>query len=407
MTKMKKRLLFLALSLIIALSAFSCKRGGSGSETGTQIVETESTRIRDNGSDKNPPKVSEGGIPEGRVIINAERKAKYYCPDVFHATAVPCRINIETGEKQYACPVEGCDHFGQGCYYYNRWIKYLYDTGNFLIIRTLEYTGFPESVIAYEWDTGTVYNIWTFSGNGSDPVGELVPGIIDGEIMSYKKYSSTNYTYTNLYGINLYTGEVASKQRCEKLLDILFCDGGFVYALGWDGPYYYRTPESDPEPFVYPDGCSGFEVRKPGVLYRTDAPAAIYDIASKKTVKPDRKLDITSPVRSGDFFYYQSRGGIQTGKKSDGTEVKYVRYDNDIYRQGLDGKAEKFSIPTEYHFIVYAASGDWVIGRLMYRLSDGVYTPFEELGYDHIRINLTTGKAQLLNLYVEHDYCLD
>ena len=136
---MKKRLLFLALSLIIALSAFSCKRGGSGSETGTQIEETESTRIRDNGSDKNPPKVSEGGIPEGRVIINAERKAKYYCPDVFHATAVPCRINIETGEKQYACPVEGCDHFGKGCFYYNRWVMSLYDTGNYLIMRVLDY----------------------------------------------------------------------------------------------------------------------------------------------------------------------------------------------------------------------------------------------------------------------------
>ena len=402
---MKKRILLLALSVIMAFSAFSCKRGGS--ETGTQIEETESTRIRDNGSDKNPPKVSDGCIPADRVIFDAERKAKYYCPDVFHATAVPCRINIETGEKQYACPVEGCDHFGKGCYYYNRWIKYLYDTGNFLIIRTLEYTGFPESIIAYEWDTGTVYNIWTFSGNGSDPIGELLPGIIDGEIMSYKKYSSINYTYTNLYGINLYTGEVTQKQQYGKLLDLLFCDGGSVYAVGSSGPFVFATPETKPESFVYPSGTDGYKIRKPGVLYRTDAPAAIYDIASKKTVKPDRKLDITSPVRSGDVFYYQSRGGVQTGKKSDGTEISYVRYDNDIYRQGLDGKAEKFSIPTDYHFIVYAASGDWVIGRLMYRLSDGVYTPFEELGYDHIRINLTTGKAQLLNLYVEHDYCLD
>ena len=407
---MKKRTIILIISVALALSALVVffavisKRGGS--DPGTQIEETEATRVRDTGSGKNPPKVSEGGIPEGREIFNAEIKAKYYCPDVFHATAVPCRINIETGEKQFACPVEGCDHFGAECYYYNLFIKFLYDTGNFLIVRTYGYSG-PDSIIAYEWDTGTVYNIISVSGLASDPIGELVPGIIDGEIISYKQSSTAYYSRTYLYGLNLYTGEVTSKQQCGKLLDILFCDGGFVYALGWDGPYCFRTLESEPEPFVYPDGCSGFKVRKPGVLYRTDAPAAIYDIASQKTVKPNRKLDITSPVRSGDVFYYQSRGGVQTGKKSDGTEISYVRYDNDIYRQGLDGKAEKFSIPTDYHFIVYAASGDWVIGRLMYRLSDGVYTPFEELDYDHIRINLTTGKAQLLNLYVEHDYFLD
>ena len=396
----------------MAFSAVSCKRDGSetgtrdGSETGTQIEETELTRVRDTGSEKNPPKVSEGGIPADRAVVDAERQAKYYCPSVFNTTAVPCRINIETGEKQFACPVEECDHFGAECYYYNLFIKFLYDTGNFLIVRTYGYSG-PDSIIAYEWDTGTVYNIISVSGLASDPIGELVPGIIDGEIISYKQSSTAYYSRTYLYGLNLYTGEVTSKQQCGKLLDILFCDGGFVYALGWDGPYCFRTLESEPEPFVYPDGCSGFKVRKPGVLYRTDAPAAIYDIASKKTVKPNRKLDITSPVRSGDVFYYQSRGGVQTGKKSDGTEISYVSYDNDIYRQGLDGKAEKFSIPTDYHFIVYAADGDWVIGRLMYRLSNGVYTPFEELDYDHIRINLTTGKAQLLNLYVEHDYFLD
>lgn len=385
----------------MAFSAFSCKRGGS--ETGTQIEETESTRVRDDGSEKNPPKVSEGGIPADRVIVDAEKQAKYYCPDVFYTTAVPCRINIETGEKQYACPVEGCDHFGNGCYYYNRWVMSLYDTGNYLIMRVLDYADMEDSLIAFEWDTGTAYLVTKLTDKApyvSQSI--LIPGITDGEILAYNNQES----FFNLCGINLYSGEKKQKLRHTDV-QFLFCDGGKVYAVGKNGPCVLRTPESEPEPFEYPDGCSGFEVRKPGILYRTDAPAAIYDIASKKTVKPDRKLDITSPVRSGDVFYYQSRGGIQTGKKSDGTKISYVRYDNVIYRQGLDGKAEKSSIPTDYHFIVYAASGDWVIGRLMYRLSDGVYTPFEELGYDHIRINLTTGKAQLLNLYVEHDYCLD
>ena len=398
---MKKRILLLALSVIMAFSAVSCKRGGS--ETGTQIEETEATRVRDTGSEKNPPKVSEGGIPSDRSVVDAERQAKYYCPAVFYTNAVPCRINIETGEKQYACPVEGCDHFGKGCYYYNRWVMSLYDTGNYLIMRVLDYADMEDSLIAFEWDTETAYLITKLTDKAPYVAQSIIlPGITDGEILAYYNQES----FFNLYGINLYTGE---RRKIQDRADVqfLFCEGGEVYAVGKSGPCVLRTPESKPEPFVYPDGCSGFEVRKPGVLYRTDAPAAIYDIASQKTVKPDRKLDITSPVRSGDVFYYQSRGGVQTGKKSDGTEISYVSYDNDIYRQGLSGKAEKFSIPTDYHFIVYASDGDWVIGRLMYRLSDGVYTPFEELDYDHIRINLTTGKAQLLNLYVEHDYFLD
>jgi len=389
----------------MAFSAVSCKRDGSetgtrdGSETGTQIEETELTRVRDTGSEKNPPKVSEGGIPADRAVVDAERQAKYYCPSVFNTTAVPCRINIETGEKQFACPVEGCDHFGKGCYFYNKSVTGYFDTGNYLIIQYRLLRVKTNYFIAFEWDTGTMYEIASVSETLSY---QLIPGIVDKEILGYYNQDSAFI----LYGIDLCTGEKTKKQKCTDV-QFLFCDGGKVYAAGKNGPCVLRTPESEPEPFVYPYGCSGFKVRKPGVLYRTDAPAAIYDIASKKTVKPDRKLDITSPVRSGDVFYYQSRGGVQTGKKSDGTEISYVRYDNDIYRQGLDGKAEKFSIPTDYHFIVYASDGDWVIGRLMYRLSDGVYTPFEELDYDHIRINLTTGKAQLLNLYVEHDYFLD
>ena len=98
---MKKRILLLALSVIMAFSAFSCKRGGS--ETGTQIEETESTRVRDDGSEKNPPKVSEGGIPADRVIVDAEKQAKYYCPDVFYTTAVPCRINIDNIAAHSEC----------------------------------------------------------------------------------------------------------------------------------------------------------------------------------------------------------------------------------------------------------------------------------------------------------------
>ena len=89
----------------------------------------------------------------------------------------------------------------------------------------------------------------------------------------------------------------------------------------------------------------------------------------------------------------------RAAKTAEGEEVKYVRYDNGIYRYGADGKTEKYTVDTDYHFIIYAADDGFVIGRLMYKLDDGVITPFDTLEYDHIRIDLSTGQIQLLKLY--------
>ena len=40
-----------------------------------------------------------------------------------------------------------------------------------------------------------------------------------------------------------------------------------------------------------------------------------------------------------------------------------------------------------------------VIGRIMYKLTDGVISTLDELEYDHIRIELASGETELLNLY--------
>lgn len=338
-------------------------------------------------------------FPKDVILYDEVEKAQFYCPDIFMPTVVPNRVKIETGEIQYACPVEGCTHKGKDCFYYNKWVKSIYDTGNYLIINALDTSG-TNSIFAYEWGTGKLTTIC----QNADSIDALIPGIYDGMIYGYSVQLGNN-TSIVLYGIDLYSGKVSFEQLINRDLSLLFCKDGDIYGVSTTGPVILYTPKSAPKTYKLPDGCENYKIYKPGMLYDPDAPAAIYDITSKKTVNPDPALDITAPVRVDDWYYYQSRSGsVVTGEKSNGAEVQYIRYDNDIYKQTLDGNATKFTASTDYHFVIYAASGDYVIGRLMYKLSNGIYTPFEELDHDHIRINIKTGEIQLLDLYFEHAY---
>lgn len=398
------------LSLILAalmpvLMLVSCT--GGDIETTAQTNETTDTtgsNATTNGEEtragKEPVVREYVAFPKETVLCNDTEKAKYYCPDIFKPTAVPCRVNIKTGQIQYACPTEGCDHSGKDCFYYNKWVRSVYDTGNYLIMIAQDYPAGNSCIFAYEWETGKMTEV----SKKAKYIDALIPGVHDGMIYGcHSQYAGGSNI--SLYGIDLYSTEVSIKQAIRADMTFLFCDGnGDIYGADAFGPVVMYSPKEAPTEYKLPDGCEGFKVRKPGMLYKTDAPAAIYDTESKKTVDPDPVLDITSPVRGGDSYYYQSRGAVEIANTSGGTEAKYVRYDNDIYRQGFDGKAEKFSVNTDYHFIIYAADGDCVIGRLMYKITDGVYYPFEELDHDHIRINIKTKEIQLLDLYTEHAY---
>ncbi len=356
----------------------------------------EASSLITTGSDTDEP--TQSGLKAGAVIYDENSKNKYYCPDIFTPAAVPCRVNIETGEIQYACPSADCNHSGKQCYYYNKWVRSAVNTGNYLIMNIMEYPSALQYIAAYEWETSTVFTICE-AGHLADII---LPGVIDGSVYGYR----TRLTTKTPAVIDLFTGKITPSKDAKEELTFLFCDRNKVYGLNKNGPIVITYPDMTVEEYTFPAGCEDYELRKPGMLYRTDAPAAIYDINSGVTVYPDPSLDITSPVQSGDRFYYQSRGEVVTGKKADGTDAKYVRYDNVICRQDIDGKTEKFTVDTDYHFIIYAAYGDCAIGRLMYKITDGVYTPFEELDHDHIKIDLKSGEVQLLDLYTEHDYFL-
>ncbi len=345
-------------------------------------------------------KIIKGGLPEGVTVYDADEKSRYYCPDIFYTTVVPCRVEIKSGKIQYACPVKGCDHKGKDCYFYNKWVKTAFDTGRYMIMIVRSYPS-GNYILAYEWKSGRMYEICT-----ADKLNKtFIPGTVTDTVYAYYHTSSTGGTYTRVYEYNVFTGDLFTRSVYGDLR-FLYCENGTLYGMDTNGAIMLIPGGEEIAPCRMPEGCNGFELRKPGMLYKTDAPAAVYDIKSGVTVYPDPSLDVTSPVYSGGGFYYQSRGGVVTGRKANGEEVKYVRYDNVIYRQSLDGKTEKFVIDTDYHFIIYAADGDFAVGRLMYKLSDGIYTPFEELDHDHIRINLKTGEVQTLDLYTEHDYFL-
>ncbi len=401
---------FLLIVIFLFLSLYACgsvtPNESNQPNSSTQPDETTAPSGSEDSGEENRPvkepiKREYIKLPEGTVICDDAEKAKYYCPDIFKPTVVPCRVNIETGEIQYACPVSGCDHTGKGCYYYNKWVTSVYDTGNYLIMKALDYPAGSDLILAYEWKSGNLIEI----SKKAQFTECLIPGVYDGIIYAYTTASVSSYT-VQLKSIDLYSGEVSVVQNLSEDTALLFCDEGDVYGVNIRGPVRFYPLKEEPKTYKLPAGCEDYELRKPGMLYKTDAPAAIYDTKSKKTVNPDPELDITSPVRSGDCYYYQSRGTVETGRKSDGTEVKFVRYNNEIFRQSIDGQTEKYTINTDYHFIVYAASGDYVIGRLMYKFADDVYTPFEDLDHDHIRINLKTGDVQFLDLYKEHDYFL-
>lgn len=386
---MKVRITTILLILLMLVSSFvSCESG-----------DTDTTYNEDTGTVTREYVI----LQKDAVICDDAEKAKYYCPDIFNPTAVPCRVNIETGEIQYACPVKDCDHKGKDCYYYNMWVKSVYETGNYLIMNVLKYPSGSSLILAYEWKTGTMLEV----NKKSKTIDQLIPGVYDGLIYGYSSHASSDLkSSVSFYAIDLYSGEITKTHTVKDNLTPLFAKEGVIYGLNTNGAFTLSVSDETPSEYKLPDGCEGFKLHKPDVLYKTDAPAAIYDIKSKKTVYPDPATDITSPVSDGEYYYCQSRGGVETAKKNDGTEVNYVRYDNIIYRQSLDGETEKYTVDTDYHFIIYAAQGDYVIGRLMYKYSDGVYTPFEELEHDHIRINIKTKEIQLLDLYFEHDYFL-
>ncbi len=384
---MKIRITTLLLILLMLVSSFaSCKSG-----------DTDTTQNEDTGIVTREYII----LSEDAVVCDDAEKVKYYCPDIFKPTAVPCRVNIETGEIQYACPDKDCSHKGKECYYYNTWVKSVYDTGKYLIMNVLKYPSGSNIILAYEWETGKMLEV----SKKAKTIDQLIPGVYDGVIYGYSAQTSNDLkTTVSIYEIDLYSGEITKSHTVKDDITPLFSKEDIIYGIDTNGPVKLSKTDEAPVSYKLPDGCESYKLHKPDVLYKTDAPAAIYDIKSGKTVNPDPVLNITSPVSGGEFYYYQSRGGVETAKKSDGAEIKYVRYDNKIYRQSFDNTYEKYVIDTDYHFIIYAASGDHVIGRLMYRLSDGVYTPFEELDHDHICINIKTGEIQLLDLYFEHDY---
>ena len=395
---MRARIIIFIILMISAFILTSC--GGAGDVT-TDIQTDAVTETETESTAKDTEEYVYTEITKSvqdDEYYNAENISMYYVPDVFDPVAVPCRVNIKTGEINYACPVSGCDHSGDKCFYYRKVITSVLDTGNYMFIKAYIPTENKPCIYSFCYETGEINEL------------ELSPDTqYYLKVMKYFiGYNSgvlymgtTNNSTSAVYEVDLHTGvaKIRNMQQRYANTSFYYNEGELIINEGKYTGVNVIDGEGNIKKIRLPDGTDGYKLRKKGFLYKTDAPAGIYDTKSAAFLDIPADIDITSPVKDGDDYYFQSRGPAETAKTAEGEEIKYVRYDNGIYRYGADGKTEKYTSDTDYHFIIYAADDGFVIGRLMYKLDDGVITPFDTLEYDHIRIDLSTGQIQLLKLY--------
>ena len=73
-------------------------------------------------------------------------------------------MNVRTGEVQYACPVPGCDHTSDDCFYNNVIVGCTYATGNCLIVRFSHLGYANNNTVAFRYSDGKIFGV--YSGRG-------------------------------------------------------------------------------------------------------------------------------------------------------------------------------------------------------------------------------------------------
>ena len=334
------------------------------------------------------PDTFEDVLPLDQPLEDEAARSGYYCPPVMSASSVPCRLDIRNGTVLYACPVDGCSHITDDCFYSGRQILGTYDTGLYLLILTRD-TGFSKVQLrAFRYSDGRMFIV---------PL-ERILGRIEGCEGSRLYFSDSSYdkTYIYVWDLSSKTSKTYSLDSCQ----IYYEKDGFLYAQDEKGAFKFssdgiRTDLTLPESV---QDRAAFKFRKDGFAYKTDAPAAIYDQNTDSLISLPVKQSVTSPVKDGETYYFQTRRKLASAKDANGNRSEYIPYDKTIYGCGTDGTMTKTKVHTDYGFIIYAVSGDYAVGRLMYLLDGDVYVPYEKLEYDHIRIHLKDGSYELLNL---------
>ena len=327
-------------------------------------------------------------FPDDQLLEDETKKDGYYCPSLQNPYDIPLRMNVRTGEVQYACPVPGCDHTSDDCFYNNVIVGCTYDTGNCLIVRFSHLGYANNNTVAFRYSDGKIFGV--YSGRG-----EIIG--CEGRTL-YTAY--TQYGTTSVYACPI--DDDRPRFLCKLKSAVFFFEKqGVLYGQDEEG-FFKLSADGVRSAITIPDAIGDgeyYKFRKDGFAYRTKAPAAVFDYQAETLAKLPAKKDVTSPVKDGNEYYYQVRRAATTARNQDGKTIQYIPYENDVYCYDLSGRETKTTVVTDYHFIVYAVSGDYAVGRLMYRMNGKTYVPYEELEYDHIRINLSDGSFELLKLY--------
>lgn len=394
---MKIRIYLLCAIILAVFLLPSCKGDG---ETTTSVAVSETASETGGNTDAPAEDYQYKDIVKSEhdnKYFNSQKMNEYYCPDVFNPDYIPCLVNIKTGEIEYACPIENCTHDDKNCFYADKDVNDVLYTGNYLFIYTTTPFKDKPQLFAYCFESNEMEEIVLAAGSTANfrTIRYLV-GYSDNAVYAGFTFGSTS----RLYEIDLNTGIGKSRSYDPYYItNFYYNEGEFIVSEGKNSGLNVIDTDGKIHNLILPEGAEGFKVRKKGFLYKTDKPARIYDTESGKFINFPDDMDITSPVKSGKDYYFQSRDAITTAVNASGENVDYIQYNNDVYIYSTDGKSEKYTVDTDYHFIIYAAYDGCVIGRIMYKLTDGVISTLDELEYDHIRIELASGETELLNLY--------
>lgn len=394
------RLLLVVVSLFISVTFSGCLNGptdpGVSNSTSPQVSTDASVESIDESgiessaeSPDSQDETSKSSNPKPYAILTSEDD-DYYCPDAFGFGFVPCRVSLETGEVEYACPVSNCTHSNLGCFYYYNDVTSVYYKSGFMFFVSLDIRTMTKRLYAYDFSRYSMYEIPT-----------KYPSML-GMILNYDNgclyiFNSTSPNGLSLLELNLST-DVEKAASVKSSCNPYYVNDRILIAENEKGFFKFDIDSRESSPLLSEDFI-GYKARKHGIYYKTDAPADIFDLDAGIHLSVPKKINITSPVHSGLFYYFQPRGKYTKITDLSGRETAYVPYENEIYQCGLDGSVSTVKINSDYHFVVYAAKGTKLIGRIMYRISEDGQIQLTDLGADHVYIDLEKGTASPLSLY--------
>lgn len=337
-------------------------------------------------------------------------------------TTLAAAINMKTGEVLVACPDPLCDHSASSetCFF-----NYLYDKtlvfsacrvdGHiYFVARKISGDGEYMKLYDYNMNSAGIEEVYTYKYIESSPklftngrmlfftainsVGE------DGSIWLYA-YNPGDKTLTVLDDDAIYA----------RGYQLAFYDDYYIHAAGSGVQgedtesdiirYCKRSYDGSEEEFfdTLPDGTPleifGYGLTN-GLFAKTEANGGVFLQDENRCLPYPTDKATTMPIVYKDSFYFTTRSSqfVKLGiKVESGEPAQGYLYENEIYILNKDGTYKHYSIDCEYHFIIYAAYEDIVVGRIQYRImDDGRY--IKDNAADFIRIDLSTGEVKLYDM---------